>query len=96
MTMKNPKAIIVNYDYIRDVSTKTGIGTDLLFSEFDEAVDYVMETTWLQEEIDCMIENLLDDFVENYLPDFRQRVIEGRRENDAYEKFRAKQIDGEA
>lgn len=94
--MKNPNKITIDYDYIQKVSADSGIGTDMLFSEFDEAVDHVLTTGWFEDEIKCMIENILDDFYENHLPGYRARVIEGRRENEAYEEYRQKQLDKES
>lgn len=94
--MKNPKKIVIDYDYIQGVSAHSGVGTDMTFSEFDEAVEHVLSSKVLHEEINCLIENLLDDFYENYLPAYRARVIESRRDDEAYEKFRQKQIEGEA
>ena len=75
---KNQSCIKINYDYIEQVSRESGIGTDMLFSEFNECVDCFLEQGWFKHEIDTMIENFLDEFVVEMLPELRKRVLKER------------------
>lgn len=67
---------------------------DLTDDEIDCFCHFFFKSS-ISEEIDSLIETGLEDFIENYLEDYRAEMEQGKHDDDAYERFRQKQIDGE-
>lgn len=48
-----------------------------------------------KDEISAHLSDCIDEYIEDIRPQYLRDLAEGRAENDAYERFRQKQIDGE-
>ena len=66
---------------------------ELNLGELYDFFERYVENPEFAEEIKHIIAENFDYFCDEELDDYRRDILEGQRENDAYEKHRQKQID---
>lgn len=95
----SPLSIIIDEEYFKEVCGKCfdAEGNELTETDKSFIFERLMRKSELENEIESYIENFIDYVIDwGLLDEYRKDLAEGRRENDAYEEFRAKQLEGEA
>jgi len=91
--------LVIDQEFFNDVCGRRYLSDDSKLTPADK--DYMFELLLRKSDIVEEIESYIDNYIEylidfGFVDEFRKELAEGRRDNDAYEAYRQKQIEGEA